>query len=116
MTRIKYCCDASRQEYENYYISQAGSGLSFFQGSRGQRGHGIGSTLAGLFKSALPMLKRGLASFGKSAISGALQVASDVADGQSFSDSAKLRARQGIKRVADEGVDYLNSDQVGSGY
>ena len=28
-----------------------------FQGSRGQRGHGFGSFLSGLFRSAVPMLK-----------------------------------------------------------
>jgi hypothetical protein len=112
----KFCCDASRQSYENYYVGQAGSGLSVFQGSRGQRGHGIGSTLAGLFRSALPMIKRGLTSFGRQALSTGMQVVGDMADGQNFSDSAKLRTRQGIKRLAQDGVEYLNGDQGGSGY
>lgn len=67
-------------------------------------------------RSAVPMLKRGLASFGKQALSTGLQVASDMADGASFSDSAKLRAREGIKRLANDGVDYLNANQSGSGY
>jgi len=115
--RSKYCCDASRQLYENYYVNQSGHGISVFQGSRGHRGHGIGSTLAGLFRSAVPMLKRGLAAFGKQALATGLQVAGDMADGHSFSDSAKLRTREGIKRLATDGVDYLqNSGQSGSGY
>lgn len=114
----KFCCDASRHLYEQYYTNQAGSGLSVFEGYHGQRGHGIGSTLAGLFRSAMPMLKRGLASFGKQALSTGLQVASDMADGNSFSDSIKVRSREGIKRLAADGVDYLNngSTQSGSGY
>jgi len=66
----------------------------------------------------MPMLKRGLASFGKQALSTGLQVASDMADGNSFSDSIKVRSREGIKRLAADGVDYLNngSTQSGSGY
>ena len=113
----KFCCDSSRQLYENYYVNQSGHGITVFQGSRGQRGHGIGSTLVGLFRSAVPMLKRGLAAFGKQALSTGLQVAGDMADGQSFSESAKLRARQGIKRLAEDGVSYLqNESQTGSGF
>jgi hypothetical protein len=118
--RKKFCCESSRHLYEQYYDNQAGSGISVFQGSYGQRGHGIGSTLAGLFRSALPMVKRGLAAFGKQALNTGLNIASDMADGKSFSDSAGLRARQGIKRLATEGIDYLNnggqSEQTGSGY
>jgi len=65
--------------------------------------------LSGLFRSAVPMLKRGLSAFGKQALSTGLQVASD-------GEAARLRARQGIKRLADDGVEYLQSDQTGSGY
>ena len=112
----RYCCEANRTDYESYYLNQAGSGFSVFQGSRGQRGHGIGSVLSGLFRSAVPMLKRVLAAFGKQALSTGFQVASDVADGQNFGEVVRLRARQGIKRLADDGVQYLQSDQTGSGY
>ena len=66
--RKKFCCDASKHLYENYYVDQSGSGLPVFVGSRGQRGHGLGSILSGLFRSALPMLRRGLATFGKHAL------------------------------------------------
>ena len=102
--------------YEDYYIRQSGSGLPVFQGSRGQRGHGLGSMLSGLFRSAVPMLKRGLATFGKHALKTGLEIASDVADGTSFKDSAKARILPsilpGIKRFAEE---EIFSKQSGSG-
>ena len=42
MKHQDYCCDDStRQAYEQYYTSQAGSGLPGFQGLRYQRGHGL---------------------------------------------------------------------------
>ena len=112
----KFCCDASRGQYEDYYLQQSGSGLPIFQGSRGQRGHGLGSMLSGLFRSAVPMIKRGLATFGKHALKTGLEIASDVADGASFKDSAKARILPsilpGIKRFADE---EIFSNQSGSG-
>ena len=102
--------------YEDYYLHQNGSGLPVFQGSRGQRGHGLGSMLSGFFRSAMPMIKRGLATFGKHALQTGLEIAGDVADGKSFKDSAKERILPtilpGIKRFAQE---ELLSNQAGSG-
>ena len=114
--RQKFCCDANQGMYEDYYLRQSGSGLPVFQGSRGQRGHGLGSMLSGLFRSAIPMLKRGLATFGKHALKTGLEIAGDVADGSSFKDSAKARFLPtivpGIKRFAEQ---EIFSKQSGSG-
>jgi len=114
--RRKYCCDASRGLYEDYYLQQSGSGLPVFHGSRGQRGHGLGSMLSGLFRTAVPMLKRGLATFGKHALKTGLEIAGDVVEGKSFKDSARDRIVPtiipGIKRFAEE---EIFSNQSGSG-
>ena len=114
--RRKFCCDASRSMYEDYYMQQSGSGLSVFQGSRGQRGHGLGSMLSGLFRSAVPMLKRGLATFGKHALKTGLEIAGDVSEGKSFRDSARDRIvptiLPGIKRFAEA---ELFNNQSGNG-
>ena len=98
--RKPFCCDASRHLYESYYTNQSGNGLPVFSGSRGQRGHGLGSILGGLFRSALPMLKRGLAAFGKHALKTGLDIANDVVSGDQFKESAKRRIPEGIKRFA----------------
>jgi hypothetical protein len=95
--RRKYCCDASSGTYEDYYVNQAGSGLPIFQGSRGQRGHGVGSVLGGLFRSALPMLKR----VGSQALRTGARIASDMASGKKFSDVALQRISEGISSLAD---------------
>src|SRR3954471_9715196 len=112
----KFCCDASRGMYEDYYLRQSGNGLPVFQGSRGQRGHGLGSMLSGFFRSAMPMIKRGLTTFGKHALKTGLEIAGDVSEGKSFKDSARERIipsiLPGIKRFAEE---ELLSNQSGSG-
>jgi hypothetical protein len=68
--------------------------------------------LSGFFRSAFPMIKRGLASFGKHALKTGLEIANDVADGNSFKESAKSRVLPGIKRFA---ASDIFSSQSGSG-
>ena len=94
--RKQFCCDASRQMYEDYYVSQSGNGLPVFEGYRGQMGHGLGSMLSGFFRSAVPFLKRGLAFLGKQVLRTGAKVAVDVADGRDFGDSAKRRIGETI--------------------
>ena len=76
----------------------------------------MGSMLSGLFRSAIPMLKRGLATFGKHALKTGLEIAGDVVDGSSYKDSANARFLPtivpGIKRFAEQ---EIFSRQSGSG-
>lgn len=84
MTKKKFCCDASQHMYDTYYTQQSGQGVPVFIGYKGQKGHGLGSVLGGLFRSAVPMLKKGLSSLGKQALRTGLNIASDVAEGETI--------------------------------
>jgi hypothetical protein len=86
--------------------------MPVFIGARGQRGHGLGSMLSGFFRSAFPMIKRGLAAFGKHALKTGLEIANDVVAGDSFKESTKRRVPEGIKRFATS-ENFIN--QSGSG-
>src|SRR5271163_1361413 len=99
MRRKAFCCNASKAMYMDYYVNQSGSGMPVFAGGWGQRGHGLGSILSGFFRSAMPFLRRGLAVFGKQALRTGAQIANDVADGESFGNSAKRRVVEGIKSI-----------------
>src|SRR6266516_8067534 len=83
--------------------------MPVFQGSRGQRGHGFGSVLNGLFRSAVPMLKR----IGKQALTTCAYITSDMLGGKKFGESAQARVRQGIKSFLPPDDDV--SEQTGSG-
>jgi hypothetical protein len=107
--RKQFCCDASRGLYHDYYLSQAGNGGNVFHGARTQRGHGLGSILSGFFRSAMPLLKRGLAFFGKEALRTGARIATDVADGQKFGESAKRRVKERINDYAPGLVDQFGS-------
>lgn len=96
MMRRKFCCEDSRRDYENYYTAQSGNGLPVFRGYPGQRGHGLGSILGGLWRRALPFLKQGLAFFGKQALNTGSQIATDVSAGKNVVDSVKERVSEKI--------------------
>lgn len=104
--------------YEDYYMQQhhngiqSGGGMPVFSGYRHQRGHGIGSVLSGLFRSAVPMIKRGLAFVGKKALKTGAHIASDLLEGKSFGESARKRVGDTIKAAIHE--DDV-STQSGSG-
>ena len=79
---------------------QSGSGLPVFYGYASQRGHGLGSILAGFFRSALPMIKKGLGFFGREALHTGAKIVSDVAKGKNVLDSAKSRVSDRINEFA----------------
>ena len=93
MKTKQFCCDENRGYYEQYYADRCGNGMNVFQGTRGQRGHGLGSVLSGLFRSALSMITN----FGKQALQTGLNVATDVVEGTSFRDSLRKRVPDGIR-------------------
>jgi hypothetical protein len=103
--------------FNDYYVTQAGSGVSnVYKGVSYQRGHGIGSFLAGLFRRALPFIKTGVKTLGKETAKAGLHVLGDVSSDIPIKESLKARfgeARDNIKRKAVEKIDSL---MQGSGY
>lgn len=83
--------------YVTYYVNQVGSGLPVYAGIPGQRGRGFGQVLGSLFRSAVPLLKRGAIALGKKALATGVQVASDVAGGEDIKSSLKRRAKEQVQ-------------------
>jgi hypothetical protein len=112
---VKYCCDHDDQKaYENYYQNQCGHGMPVFYGARMQRGHGLGSIFSGLFRTVFPILKRIAPIIGRKALQTGVQIAGDVASGQSFKNAAKTR----VVDVINEGINKIiptQEAQSGSG-
>jgi len=109
--KATFCCDTSRDMYEDYYTNQSGRGMPVFVGARHQRGHGLGSILSGLFRRIiLPFFRANGTTIASKAIKTGLEVADDVAQGKSFKESAKRRIPKGIKEAA-ENINW----QTGSG-
>ena len=63
--------------YHDYYILQVGKGYPVFAGRRYQRGHGLGSIFGGLFKAAMPLLKKGTKTLEREALKTGLNIAGE---------------------------------------
>jgi len=96
-------------EYADYYLNQAGSGISGFSGLRYQKGN----SWRGLFKFIRPVL----AYFTKQGIKTAANIGTDLLGGESLKNSAKSRLMETGKTVGKRAVEKLNelSDQIGNG-
>jgi hypothetical protein len=79
--------------YHDYYIHQAGKGYLMFAGRRYQRGHGLGSIFGGLFKAAMPLLKKGAKTLGREALKTGLNIAGDVVQGRNIKPAAEARLK-----------------------
>lgn len=102
-----YCCEGSRKLYDDYYTTQAGSGLPVFVGARMQRGHGIGSVLGGLFRSALPLIKRGAAAVGKQALRSGMEFAGDLLQGRDAKEAAAGRAKEAAGTLLNQASSFV---------
>ena len=106
--------------YKAYYSNQAqqnGRGLPVFHGARMQRGYGIGSFLKGLFRSAVPLLKQGARTVGKTALSSGLNIANDILGGQNLKSSALTRANEARDQLKSRAMNAVRSavGQTGKG-
>ena len=79
--------------YQDYYIHQTGKGYPIFAGRRYQRGQGLGSIFGGLFKAAMPLLKKGAKNLGREALKTGLNISGDVVQGRNIKQAAKSRLK-----------------------
>ena len=93
--------DADSQ-YKCFY-EQSGGSIPVFSGAKYQRGHGIGSILSGVMKMALPVLKKGALTLGKTTLSTGMNIARDKLAGkslqQSFQDNLKIAGSDLVSRA-----------------
>ena len=79
--------------YKNYYLNQAGHGIPVYKGSGLQRGHGLGSILGGLLRSAAPLMKSAAKTIGREALNFGVGLAKDALSGEDVKTSAEKRGR-----------------------
>lgn len=83
--------------YMEYYVSQAGSGLTAYSGYRYQRGHGFFGSLWNILK---PLGKY----LGKKFLSTGVSIGSDYLSGDNIKESAKKRLKAVGEEVLDDSV------------
>ncbi|KAJ8048850.1 hypothetical protein HOLleu_01325 [Holothuria leucospilota] len=101
------------RDYEHYYLNQTGHGVPVFRGGRAQRGYRLGNIVGGLFRTAVPLLKKGAKALGKEALRTGMDIAGDVLDGRSLKTSVKQRGLAAGKRVARKAVSSVGAGSGG---
>lgn len=91
------CCV---KEFEDFYLNQAGNGISFYQGQPHQKGYGIGGWFKKIFRSALPFITRGAKTVGKEVLRTGTQIANDVLEGRNVQESTEMRVKETGKTLA----------------
>ena len=86
--------------YHEYYLNQAGKGYPVYVGTRYQRGS--------LFKSAVPLLKRGAKTLGREALKTGLNLASNVVEGQNVAQAAKSRLKSTGQNLLQKAMDTVD--------
>ena len=81
--------------YEHLFKNQVGHGLPVYIG----RG-GLGNILSGLFRSLVPVMKRGGKALLREGVRSAVGVGQDVLNGSNFKTAVKRRATESGQRLA----------------
>ena len=101
------------RHYEHHYTQQVGNGLPVFSGLQNQRGYGLGGILGGLFRSALPLLRKGASTLGREALNTGVSIAKDALEGNNIKTAAKTRLHQAGRNLTHKAVSSLAGKQTG---
>ena len=93
--------------YHDYCIQQAGKGYPVFAGRRYQRGHGVVSIFGGLFKAAMPLLKRGAKTIVREVKKTGLDIAGDVVQGRNIKQAAQSRLKSTGQNLFQKAIDTV---------
>ena len=105
----KFCCDAGRGMYEDYYKRQSGGEMPVFAGRRYQRGHGIGSMLSGLFRRVVPFIKDNVKNIGANILRTGTNIAQDMIEGKKFKEAARRHVPTALKQTVRD-IDWQSAD------
>jgi len=98
-----FCCDASRDMYQDYYTGkrQFGSGnMPVFVGAKIQRKHGLSNIFGGLLRNILlPLIKKNAPSWAGKVAKTGLNLVRDASRGVPFKQSVKRHVPKALKEV-----------------
>jgi len=99
--KAQFCCDASRDMYEDYYANQSGAAMPAFVGDRYQRGHGLGSMLSERTNSTRGRTfpEKNSGALGGNVLKTGVHVVDELVRGKTFKEKVKKRMLEAINRL-----------------
>ena len=109
MTILPYNSELASADYRQLY-KQSGNGMvPIFSGEKYQTGYGLGSIFGNILKAALPVVKQGAKSLGKTALRTGLNIAKDALAGKQIKDSFSDNLNQAKREVLANSVKYVTN-------
>lgn len=104
MRMVPLDSDLTRQSY----YDQTGNGsIPIYSGEKYQAGYGLGSIFGSILKAALPVVKQGVKSLGKTALQTGVNIAKDKLSGKSFQDSLSDNFGMAKREVLSNGMNFI---------
>lgn len=104
-------------DYTEYYLAQAqGGGVGgIYKNVRNQKGAGLGSWLAGVYRQLFPYLKSGVKALGGQALTTGVDLLRDAIQGKPLKDSVQTRITEAGTNLTNKAASKMAS-LVGRGY
>jgi len=109
MTIVPFNAEKANNGYRNLYDETSNPGMSIFSGEKYQTGYGLGAIFGNILKAALPVVKQGVKSLGKTAIKAGMSIAKDKLSGRSFKDSISNNLKQAKREVLTNAIDFVTN-------
>lgn len=109
MKLIPFNCQKADQEYKNFYNQYGGSSIPIFSGAKTQIGYGLGGIFGSLLKAALPVIKRGATSLGKTAIKTGINIAKDGLSGKNIKQAVSKNLKEAGKDVLSDSLSGISN-------
>ena len=106
--------ERTNNEYKHFYEQTGAGSIPIFAGQKNQVGYGIGSIFGNILKAALPVIKQGAKSLGKTALKTGLNIAKDSLQGEKFKDAVKSNLKKAGKEVVYNSLDSIDKKLSGN--
>ena len=108
---IPFDSTSTERAYNNHHEQPTqigGMHIPIYAGSKTQRGHGLGAIFGSLLKSALPMIKQGAMSLGKTALKTGLGVAHDALTKKNLKEAFRDNTQRAGSKLLQKAIKSYN--------
>ena len=102
---VPFNSSTTERAYNNHQTGQIGGmNIPIYAGSKIQKGHGLGAIFGNLLKSALPVIKQGAISLGKTALKTGLGVAHEALSGKNVKQALKDNSQRAGRDILQQAI------------
>lgn len=108
MKLVPFDSNKTDQEYRKIYNQYGAGSIPIFTGTKTQVGYGLGGMFGNLLKAALPVIKKGAISLGKTALKTGLNIAKDKIGGKNIKKAISDNLKEAGKDVLSNSLNNIS--------